>query len=1446
MTRRLNLKFLIGLTAAALLAAVGLYLLYVFQTGRHAAALLASIDRAEERGDGDRLTQYLERYLVLKPGDAGALARYGLLLARQADSPPTRSRALAALDEAVRRSPERDDVRRKRFLLAMDLGQFAKARDDLAVLLKASPENGELEEQSGRCEQALGLGGAPERAAEWFSRAIDHAPARIDAYVRLAGLLRGPLADPDRADAVMDQLVAANDDSAEAHLERARYRQTFRSPEEAAADVAKARALAPDDPDVLVTSARFAAAAGDRDEARRLLQHARQLHPNHGPLYPALAALEQQAGRHAEAVACLQEGLTVVPESGRGELLLALLDVRIQGGESAEAETLLAQLRRGGPSPVLDFHEARLLVQKGEWLSAAALLRRIRPQLVSSPDLGVSLLLLLAECSGRLGDADQELEAYQGAVIADPRSGPAHMGLGSALLARGRAADAAAEFRQAAALRDAPPGAWASLAKALILRNRGAPPSGRNWEEIGQALDRAEAADPAGSAPAILRAEAFVAQGQADPARRTLREARDRFPGQAALWAAAIDLESQDGKSEVADALLREARGKLGDRVELLLARVSLTARRGGAGAARDLAGQERETEQRPAAEQEILLDALGDAYLLAGDAPSAERVWERLAERRPGDLGVRLRLFDLALESGRDDVVRRLLGEIRTIEGEDGVWRRYGEAALRIARATRGEKEDLDQAAKDLAEVAERRPGWSRVLVAEAEICDLQGRPEGALEKYQQAVNLGERRPAVVRRLVDLLYDRQRFVEADRVIRDVQQGASLPEGLDRLGVEAALRAQNPERALALARQAAADRPTDYRSHLWLGLGLWAAGRRAEAESSLRQAVGLADAAPEPRVALVQFLAGTGRPADAEAAVREAEGKLPRDRAALPLAQCWEAIDRPDRAEPYYLAALAANPDSPAVLRAVAWFYLRGGQVGKAEPYLMRLADATGKAPAADVAWARRNLAMARAAGGDYRRFHEALDLLDRNRQLSGGDTIDDRRARAMVLATRPSSRADATEVLEELGRRQLLTAEDQYILAQLYEDRGKWADADRWMERLLAADGDSRLYLSHYARGKLRRKDAAAARPSLERLERLYPESWETAEIQARMLRAEGKSAEAAALLEGFPDRRRWDPNPQPPPGAEGVALLVRVLLPSAGPLNPQPPPCAETTALLDKFLVHRLSGPEETEAFRRAAPLLEELGRPDGAETMYREYVSRSERPDSLLQLATFLGRQKRVGEALDVCERARSTCPPEAVAAVSVALLRAEPANPDHIRRVEAWLEAATQKASETTALLSSLADLRDLEGRYDEAESLYRRVIRNEPDNVRALNNLAWLLAVRGGPPGGAEALDRINHAIDVFGPEAAMLDTRASVYLATGQTDLAEADLRQALAEAPEATQYFHYARALFQGKDLEAAGEALRSARAAGLTADALHPLERPAYDQLLSALGGN
>ena len=92
---------------------------------------------------------------------------------------------------------------------------------------------------------------------------------------------------------------------------------------------------------------------------------------------------------------------------------------------------------------------------------------------------------------------------------------------------------------------------------------------------------------------------------------------------------------------------------------------------------------------------------------------------------------------------------------------------------------------------------------------------------------------------------------------------------------------------------------------------------------------------------------------------------------------------------------------------------------------------------------------------------------------------------------------------------------------------------------------------------------------------------------------------------------------------------------------------------------------------------------------------------------------------------------------------------------------------------------------------------------------------------------------------INQAVEIAGPVGAMLDSRATVYLALGETEKALADMADALADAETPVRLFHQAQAYDQaGKQSEAAA-ALEKALQKGLTKEMLHPLEIPAFEQL-------
>ena len=157
--------------------------------------------------------------------------------------------------------------------------------------------------------------------------------------------------------------------------------------------------------------------------------------------------------------------------------------------------------------------------------------------------------------------------------------------------------------------------------------------------------------------------------------------------------------------------------------------------------------------------------------------------------------------------------------------------------------------------------------------------------------------------------------------------------------------------------------------------------------------------------------------------------------------------------------------------------------------------------------------------------------------------------------------------------------------------------------------------------------------------------------------------------------------------------------------------------------------------------------ARLLEARGEGDKALDLLREYVNRrGARPEEVLMLVSSLGRQKRFGEALDLCEKEKiwEKCPPQMAGGFCVGLLHGMTNHDEKRGRVEAWLKDAIAKNPKLVVLKMQLADLYDLSGDYVGAQKQYREVLKDEPANVVALNNLAWLLSDKTGQ--GNEALE----------------------------------------------------------------------------------------------------
>jgi tetratricopeptide (TPR) repeat protein len=1394
--RRVNLKLFLWLAGSFLLVSITVFFVHRLQAGRIADALLWQAARAEDQGHLEQTARYLARYLEFAPEDTEERAHLGRVLASEqlADAPGARQRALFVLEQVVTREPERHDCRRLLVRVALQLQQYKLAEPHLDVLCESFPGDGEIEQLMGRWHEGEGR---YAESAEWLRKAIADAPHEVDNYIRLADLLRRRLKGADQvqeADRVIADLVAQNEQAYQAYLGRWQYRKAaWTAPpdrsqlKETGADVSRALELAPTEAETLLAAADLAqlqAAAEPAElpqelaKARQLLQKGIQLHPQEMRLYRSLAGVELRAGNRARAVACLRQGAKVVKRQGQFELLWDLANLLIDGVERDEADAVIAEIRQTDASPAsVDYLNARQRIQQGHWPEAAGLLERARPHFEGVPELVKQVDLLLAECYGQLDEPKRQQAAYERVLAVDPACVPARLGLAASQSSQEQVDTALRQYRQLMTQKGSPPTGWLEIARLLVLRNLQCPPDQRDWNEVEKALDQAAQAQPQSVDVPLLRARALLAQGQAEAALTVLSKARADHPKQVELWAALAALADQNGKPKEAEHLLQQAERLSGDTVEMRLAWAHhwAGARNPQATNALHEIGQ-KSAEKFSSDDRCRLLQGLAEAYYRIGQAKKAEMCWSLLAKQpqHANDIRLRLLLFELALQNGSNDTMQQLLGEFRQMEGGQGTFWSFCEA-WRLTWKAKQEKDNpqlLDEARALLDTVASRRPNWPPVLLVKADIEQLKGNTEQAIANYQSAIAAGEHNPRVVRQLVQLLIQRGRFREADELTAALQKQGLIAADMQRLAVDISLRNQQPDRAVKLALEAVSADSKDYHDCLWLGQVMAAGGRaRTEVEPHFRRAITLAPDAPEPRIVLVQYLAKID-PEEAGKTIEEARLKLKPDQRPLTLAQCYEAVGKLEEARKHYRQARDAKPKDAAVLQKVAAFDLRDGRLKDGEVLLRRIIDHKADASESEVTWARRALAVALATGGDYHDFLQALDLVGL-RLDPEGSVIEGQPAGADDLG---DQRVRAAVLATQNAHR--LRAKAIAILEELSRRRALTANDQLRLARLYEANGDARKALEQF-------RSLATAHEDDPVLWTYYAQSL----LRQRPCQAE----DAQSCVEKL---RRIEKERHVEPGTLGTVELQAQVLEARG------------------------NGPE---AIRLLESRIKERGE--------------KANPDEYPLVIGYLSRQKRVDDALDWCAEAWKHCSPEVAGSVSVTVLRDTTQPTDaQCERVERWLrDALAQKQNERiTVLRLHLADVLDLEKKFDEAQKLYEEVLTMEPSNVMALNNLAWLRAQHSGKS--REAIEIINKAIAIGGPRAELLDTRAVIYLSLERPEPAIADLQEAIADAPTPARYFHLARAQQLARNQEAAMKAFHIAQDSGLELHHLHPVERVAY----------
>lgn len=1400
----LNPKLLLRLLAVIAVLAGGLVVLHHVQAGRLPEALLWQADAAAEKGRPDKAIVYLRQYLEFRPDDHDAAARLADLLAARAVSAKDVKNAQFVYERILREAPHRADVARKLIALCIRGRRYADALEHAQKLLERDRADGAVHAQVAECLVAQSR---PDDARAAYEQAIALAPHEVRAYVQYANLLERHFKKPAEAGAILDRLIRANPNQPGAFLARARFLQRDGKLDDCLAALDQVFRLDPENGEALVLSAEVYQARGDLRRARETLRDAVAMYPRYAHGYRALSWLELMSGNQADALATLDRGVTALPDAA--DLLTPLGDLYVERGDVDRARAMVTRLESlGKAAPVegrkplalrASYLRGRLLMREGNWNEALRELETLRTDALGMPALAAQLNLLLAACHERRGDREAQVEALRRALALDPNHLAARVAHANALLNAGRLEDALKEYQTAARSPFAGLGVQMSWVSLRLAWARAAQAPDDEWKAIGTLIGKLREQHPEAVEPVALLAEWRAARGDFAGAEKVLREATAARPGDSRLWSALAGLLARGRGTLAAAAAVSQGQLAAGESVELRLARARTWADDLQPGREQRIAQLESLPSSAGDAERVALFSGLADVYATVGDDAGRTRVLAELAERDRQDRRTRAALYELALKAPDPTVRNRWREELQRADGPTGKLAALADAL----HAVQGEAEP-DRALAEWHALAEgalaATPDQPDAHLLLARVAERRRDAAAAARHFEAATDL------------DPTSSNYQSARLGYFLRAGQDDAAR-RMMVRLEADPRL---TPQRFRAVVAGAIRDGGSDAlaRCLTWLTpllqrepqAAVWA-GRLLEDRGKITDAAALYQQATEkfPRFAdgWSARLLAAARVGEAEANEVTALAAKALDRPAF-FALCAECGAAVRARAPKWAPPVTTAADRRLYAEACIAACEARGRLEDAVPVLTAIAQDTGSA---DAAWARRTLAALTAALGTPDRRREAIGA------LHGGDaptSVADARSRvaALTVALRTVTGEDRRVVVREMAdllamitRDTSATSNEWYQLAQLRAAAGDRAAARECLQELTRRDPRNLFYLSLVVDDLLSEDRLDDARPVVRKLEEGVRDARVFA-AAARFHTLANEPGEVLQLTERFV--RAADPGTVEGTGRQRQA--------------------AEVLDQLTRLAARKgLTG---------ARPLL------DAACERYR--ASLRAYPDAVAPLAALLSFSGLVDPAFEELDRQKTRLPATALATAGVGIVRTGRAAPKHVQTVTEWLESALAARPDSVPLKLNLAELRAHQGNYAAAEPVYRDVLKAEPQNLFALNNLAWILAAR--PDAATEALGLVDRAITLAGVSPEVVDTRARILIAAGQYDRAVADLTELADPGGSPLRYFHLALAYQHLGKAEEAARAFREARSRGIHPRMVHPEDVSAY----TALAGN
>jgi Tfp pilus assembly protein PilF len=656
------------------------------------------------------------------------------------------------------------------------------------------------------------------------------------------------------------------------------------------------------------------------------------------------------------------------------------------------------------------------------------------------------------------------------------------------------------------------------------------------------------------------------------------------------------------------------------------------------------------------------------------------------------------------------------------------------------------------------------------------------------------------------------------------------------------------LQTQNPWRAVAEFRKALELNPNHQGAKLKLAEIMALSAKKEDVQEAAQRLTQIIQESPNA-VEASDSLAFTqwrlGKPEDAAKLLEETLAKFPsRLESSMGLARVKLAQKDFAGAEEVLKAAVKNAPTSSPAALALGRFYLLAGKLDEAEAQMktaLQLDSNNGPA-LASLAAIQLHAGRKQEAEQSYQRLSalpdksfrpvHALFLFQEGKRdeaiveferLAKADP-QDREARGRLVAAyvETNQKPKAEKLLNDALHRNANDVDALLQRSSFYLSAGNTAEAEKDLQHVLHLRSDS--VEAHSAMSNLYHQtgETELERQELNQVLQLNPLALPARARLARSYTLAGKASAALDIVKGAPvSQRRAVPLLLERNWAlyalgrteelkvaiaegEAVSSSPEWLLQSAL-LKLTEGAYAEARMDAEEFLKRQ---PEDSRGARLIAQIYLSQKQPQAAIDRVREIASQHPQAAGLQQLyGDLLAGTGNRAAARGAYQAAKTANPASIQADLKLAELDLTDGNLASAQQISA---AALEREPRSTRARLILANIAQSTHHDADAISDYRRVLDLEPDNVLALNNLAYMLALTNPD----EALPYAQKALEIAPGSATVQDTIGWIYCRKGIYNTALSYLKASVEHEPTPRRQFHLAIAQLKSGDRQR-GQAL-------------------------------